>query len=114
MSTFVDRSLSVTCSVCMCSLRLPRRSSLPLRRLPSPDQHFLHFSVRSASVTFIRYGAVTYEQIKVTDKKMQKCLFGDGSPLCGGESHRGSGKERIRTRQVTDKEWSTYVRIAGV
>ena len=45
---------------------------------------------------------------------MQKCLFGDGSPLCGSESHPGGGKERIRTRQVTDKEWSTYVRITGV
>ena len=31
--TFVDRSLSVTCSVRMRSLRLPRRSSPPLRRL---------------------------------------------------------------------------------
>ena len=40
--TFVDRSLCVTCSVCMRPLRLPRRSLPPLRRLPSPDKHFLH------------------------------------------------------------------------
>ena len=40
--TFVDRSLLVTCSVRMRSLRLPRRSLLPLRQLPSPDKQFLH------------------------------------------------------------------------
>ena len=45
--TLVDNSLSVTCLAHMRSLRL-------LQRLPSPDKHFLHFSVRLASVTFIR------------------------------------------------------------
>ena len=39
--TLVGRSLSVTCSVRMRSLRLPRRHSPPLRQLPSPDKHFL-------------------------------------------------------------------------
>ena len=53
-----DRSLSVTCSVRMRSLRLARRSSPQLRRLPSPDKHFFFaffffffFFVRSVSVT---------------------------------------------------------------
>ena len=41
--TFVDCSLSVTCLVCMRSLRLPLRSSMPLRRLSSPDKQFMHF-----------------------------------------------------------------------
>ena len=40
--TFGDRSLSVASLVRMHSLRLPRRSSQPLRRLPSPDKQFLH------------------------------------------------------------------------
>ena len=35
--------LLTTCLVRMRSLRLPRRSSPPLRRLPSLDKHFLHF-----------------------------------------------------------------------
>ena len=34
--TLVDRSFSITCSVRMRPLQLPRR-------LPSPDKHFLHF-----------------------------------------------------------------------
>ena len=43
----VDRSLSITCSVRMPSLRLPHQPSQPQRQLPSPDKHFLHFlSVR--------------------------------------------------------------------
>ena len=41
--TLVDRSLSVTCLVPMRSLRLPRRHSPPLRRLPSPCKHFFVF-----------------------------------------------------------------------
>ena len=41
--TFVYRSLSVTCSVRMRSLRLQRRSSPPPRQLPSPDKQFLYF-----------------------------------------------------------------------
>ena len=41
--TLVGRSLSVTCSVPMRSLRLPRGHSPPLRRLPSPDKHLLLF-----------------------------------------------------------------------
>ena len=41
--TLVDRSLSVTCSVRLRSLRLPRRPSPPPRRFPSPDKYFLHF-----------------------------------------------------------------------
>ena len=32
-----------TCLVCKHSLRLLGRHSPPLRRLPSPDKHFLHF-----------------------------------------------------------------------
>ena len=52
--TLVSRPLSVTCSVRMRSLRLPRRHSPPLRRLPQPDKHFCKFPVFSASVTFIR------------------------------------------------------------
>ena len=39
--TLVGRSLSVTCSVRVRSLRLPRQHSPPLRRLPSLDKHFL-------------------------------------------------------------------------
>ena len=38
---FVDRSLSITCSVHMRSLRA-RRSSPHLRQLPPPDKQFLH------------------------------------------------------------------------
>ena len=41
--TFVDRSFFITCSVRMRFSRLPRRSSPPLRRLPTPDKPFLHF-----------------------------------------------------------------------
>ena len=41
--TFVDRFLSVTCLVSMCSLWLPRRSAPPLRRLQSIDKYILHF-----------------------------------------------------------------------
>ena len=46
--TLVGRSLPVTGSVRMRSLRLPRRYSPPLRRLPSPDKHFfaIFLSVR--------------------------------------------------------------------
>ena len=48
-------------------------------------------------------GAVTFQRIKVTDaerteENAKKCLSGDGS-------RRGSCKERIRTEQVTDKDW---------
>ena len=39
--TLVGRPLSVSCSVRMRYLGLPRRHSPPLRRLPSPDKHFL-------------------------------------------------------------------------
>ena len=39
--TLIGHSLSVSCSVRMCSLRLSRQHSPPLRRLPSPDKHFL-------------------------------------------------------------------------
>ena len=39
--TLLGRSLSVTCSVRMCSSRLPRRHSPPLRRVPSTYKHFL-------------------------------------------------------------------------
>ena len=39
--TLVGRSLSVTCLVRMRSLRLLRRQVPPLRRLPSPDEHFM-------------------------------------------------------------------------
>ena len=53
--TLVDSSLSVPCSLRMRSLRLPRRPLPPRRQLPSPDIHFCIVSVRSASVTFIRY-----------------------------------------------------------
>ena len=41
--TLIDRSLSVTCSVRMRSLQLPRR-------LTSPDKHFLHFFCPPLSV----------------------------------------------------------------
>ena len=63
--------------------------------------------------------AVTYLQIKITDaerteKKSKKCLSGDGSCLSGGEDRRGSRKERIRTKQVTDQELSTNVRVTDV
>ena len=64
------------------------------------------------------YGAVTYYSIKAMDaertEKCKKCLSGDGSRLGGGEGRRGRCKERIPTKQVTDKERSTYVRVTDV
>ena len=47
-------------------------------------------------------------------KNAKKCLSGDGSCLSGGECRRGSGKERIRTEQVTKKERSTSVRVTCI
>ena len=48
------------------------------------------------------------------DRKYKKILSGDGSCLSGGEYGRGSCKERVRTKQVTDKERSTNVCEADV
>ena len=62
-----------------------------------------------------RYDAVTYKWIKVTDDErtevMLNCLSGDGSRLRCSEDCRWSHKERIRTKQVTDKERSTNVLV---
>ena len=44
----------------------------------------------------------------LTDRKN---AAGDGSRLSGGEYRRESGKERMRTEQVTKKEQSTNVRV---
>ena len=67
----------------------------------------------------MRYGAVTYYRIKVTDaeqteKNANKGLSGDGSHLSGGEDRRGSCKVCICTEQVTDKERSINVRVTDV
>ena len=63
-------------------------------------------------------GAVTCQRIKVNDvkrtEKCKKCLSGDGSRLGGGENRRRRRKECIRTKQVTDKEWSTNLRVTDV
>ena len=67
--TFPDRSLSVTCLVRMRSLRVPRRFSPPLRRLPSPDKQFLQFfcpfGVRYL-YPFICDSTITYYLQKIT------------------------------------------------
>ena len=47
-------------------------------------------------------------------KNAKKSFSGDGSCLSGGECIRGSGKERIRTEQVTKKERSTSVRVTCI
>ena len=45
---------------------------------------------------------------------MQKCLSSDGSRLSGGKRRRRSLKELIGTKQATDKERSTNVRVTDV
>ena len=61
---------------------------------------------------------VLSQWIKVTHAKQtetcQKCVSCDGSHLSGGEGCRGSSKEHIRTKQVTDKERSTNIRVTDV
>ena len=59
--------------------------------------------------------AVTYHRIKLTDakrtEKMRKTFI--RLRKCG-EGRRGSRKERIHTRQVTDRERLTNVRVMVV
>ena len=47
-------------------------------------------------------------------KSAKKCLSGCGSCLGCGEGRHRSPKERIRTRQVTDKEQSTNVCVTDI
>ena len=65
--TLVGHSLPVTGSVRMRSLRLPCQHSPPLQWPPSPVKPFCKFSVRSASVTFIRLCASTKTHVLVCD-----------------------------------------------
>ena len=61
---------------------------------------------------------VLSQWIKVTDaeqtEKCKTCVSCDGSHLSGGEGCRGSSKKHIPTKQVTDKERSTNIRVTDV
>ena len=58
--------------------------------------------------------AVTHLTDKGNERRTDRINANNGSRLSGGECRRGSRKERKRTEHVTNKEWSTNVRVADV